>query len=178
MRTEKERSDKYKKLENAVQKRDLLEKQKLEYYTEDAMKDRIRRKMSGPSNSELEKKKSKILQLIMKFQLEQSNSETGEISESDSDNARLIADNITGAVDIAVLKGKTPTSVDKIMKNSIPTNDKASKTLENINKTVEEYEKLKKEASIAQAFSRHLNYNGEIEDLVNAMYGNLRNREK
>ncbi len=176
--TLKERSDKYKKLENAVQKRDLLEKQKLEYYTEDAMKDRIRRKMSGPSNSELEKKKSKILQLIMKFQLEQSNSETGEISESDSDNARLIADNITGAVDIAVLKGKTPTSVDKIMKNSIPTNDKASKTLENINKTVEEYEKLKKEASIAQAFSRHLNYNGEIEDLVNAMYGNLRNREK
>ncbi len=175
-----EKANKYKQLQNAIQKRDLLKQELEDFYTEAAMKARIKRRISGPSNSELEKKKNQILQLIFKLKMQQSRGEEEDITkdnlitEDDRDNAIRTTDNITKAIDLAVLKGGASIQAQDLIKDKSGLDDRSRTTLDSIDKAAKEYERLRREVSIAETFNRHASYNGEIDDLVDAMYKNLR----
>ena len=144
------------------------------------MKARIKRRISGPSNSELEKKKNQILQLIFKLKMQQSRGEEEDITkdnlitEDDRDNAIRTTDNITKAIDLAVLKGGASIQAQDLIKDKSGLDDRSRTTLDSIDKAAKEYERLRREVSIAETFNRHASYNGEIDDLVDAMYKNLR----
>lgn len=179
-----EKANKYKQLQSNIKRRDELKQELEDFYTEEAMKARIKKRASGPSGSELEKKKNEILQLIFKLQILQSRGEEADlyqdnlITEDDRDSAVTTTDNITKAIDLAVLKGGASIRAQDIIKDKSGLDDRSKETLDSIDKAAKEYERLRREASIAETFSRHESYNGDTDDLVNAMYKNLKGASK
>ena len=180
----REEAERYNSLQSAVAQRDALRNEKEHFYDKENAMARIAQRASGPSNSELQKKKNQILQLIMKLQMEQSQGKENDstqgnlITTDESDNAISMTDKLVKAVDISVLKGGASVVASDYLKADMGLNSRSSVTLDNIDKTVKEYEKLCRQASVAQTFSRHANYNGDSDDLVKAMYKNLRGAYK
>ena len=175
----KEEANRYSKLKQAVFKRDTLAKEKADFFTEDAVKARIASRASGPSKSELEKKKNQILKLIMKLKLQNSNGQEAEsmqnnhITEDDSDSAMQTMENILKSVDASLLKGGASIKASDMIMDRAGLNSRSSETLDSIDKAVKEYENLKREESIAETFSKHASYEGESDRLIDAMYNNL-----
>ncbi len=175
----RDKASKYKNLQNAIKRRDALKQELDDFYTEAAMKARIKRRATSPG-SELEKKKNQILQLIFKLQMEQSRGEEGDtvqnnlITEDDRDNAIRTTDNITKAIELSVLRGGASIQANDIIKHKSGLDDRSKETLDSIDKAAKEYERLCREKSISETFSRHASYNGDTDDLVDAMYKNLK----
>ena len=175
-------ADRYNSIESAVAKRDALKNQKDNFYKEENIKTRIANRANGPSSSELERKKNEIIKLIMQLQLEQANEHESDqrnlITTDASDNAISTTDKIVKAVDMSVLKGGASIKASDYIKEAMGLDSDNEATLKSINKSVLEYERLKKEASVAQAFSRQAQYNGDPDSLVDAMAKLMRDTPK
>ena len=79
---------------------------------------------------------------------------------------------------MSVLKGGASIKASDYIKEAMGLDSDNEATLKSINKSVLEYERLKKEASVAQAFSRQAQYNGDPDSLVDAMAKLMRDTPK
>ncbi len=176
----KDEAARYQALQSAVQRRDALQAAKDNFYTEAAIKQRIAQRASGPSNSELEKKKNEILQLILQLKKQQSyggeedSVQDNLITEDDTDSAIRTTDNIVKRIDLAVLKGGAVGSARDMIMDKTGLNSRSSSTLDSLDKAIKDYESLRRAASISQTFSKHASYEGDSDVLINKMYKNLR----
>ena len=175
----KEEANIQERLNLAIAKRDSIAKEKANFFSEKATKDRIVSRSYGPG-SELKKKKDEILKLIMKLQVENSEAEklgdTNQninITETESDNANQTMENILKSVDASLLKGGASIKASDMIKDKAGLNSRSSSTLDSLDKAVKEYENLKREESISETFSKHASYEGRPDKLINAMYNNL-----
>ena len=179
-----EEADKYDELKNAIAKRDFLQSKKDNFYTEAAKQERIRARQFGPSKSEINKKKNEILKLIMDLKRDQNtvseSSQSNLLTEEETDNASRMAEHITNAVDLSLLKGASffgkSDSKDEYSKKILEgigiTNDN-SEIYQSLNKAVQEYALLGKRTRVANAFAQHESYSGDSDLLANAMVKNL-----
>lgn len=158
--------------EAEARKQALLEKQAT-FFDEAEIKSRIMQRANGPSKSDLENKKNEILKLIEKLQQEQSNTTSQPITEEESDKAVMKTEHIVKLIETSVLTHKSSINVRQTLGGN-GTNE----TYSEIEKAVKEYENLNKELSISKAFETHASYNGDSDELVNAMYKNIRKTPK
>ena len=179
-----EEADKYDELKKTIAKRDFLQAQKDNFYTEAAKLDRVKSRQFGPSKSEINKKKNEILKLMMDFKRDKNSvsesSQDNLLTEEETDDASRMAENITKAVDLSLLKGasfigksNSKEEYSKKILESIGITDDNSEVYQALNKAVQEYALLGKRTKVANAFAQHESYSGDSDLLAEAMVKNL-----
>lgn len=179
-----EEADKYDELKKTIAKRDFLQAQKDNFYTEAAKLDRVKSRQFGPSKSEINKKKNEILKLVMDFKRDKNSvsesSQDNLLTEEETDDASRMAENITKAVDLSLLKGasfigksNSKEEYSKKILESIGITDDNSEVYQALNKAVQEYALLGKRTKVANAFAQHESYSGDSDLLAEAMVKNL-----
>ncbi len=162
--------DTYKELEKAVNERDSKQSELDNFNTDEAKYQRMVRKTTGPSQSELEDSKNRILQLILKLQKEQNNN-SGPSSDKEIEDAVNIANYMSNKINRDVANNEKEIDTENMINQMGFKNN--SNTFNELNEALEEYSELQSGVHIAKQFQYNQSYSNSTESLMKAFLNRL-----
>lgn len=172
----RDEANKYYRLSKAVNNRAKLKAEKDNFDTKSARELRMARRSRGASKSKLEAQKKEILKLILELEKQKASGNEEDVnkdftfSEKDSDSAVKTTDNIIKAVDLAVLSGGASIKASDYIKDSTGLTTEGQSTYNSLQKAINHYELLRRQAESAATYSKHASYNGDPDSLQDSIY--------